>query len=453
MRTQFLLVGLLSGVAGVLVGTAGCDNITAGQSTDSKAPPQLYHIMIQDARYVFQFPNRASALDILDNSPMRPCTITCKGNCPGDMNNPAPPQEDTCINEFLVDQFAPDVHCLDSGICNDPLKIPSTGVPVPLDLPDIFGLPPDMRDPGGGIAIRMVFDKVLDNSIETVAPNGSNTPGATLKYTIMPGLVELDDAAGKPVDSTIYYDNGGSFQYSADLELVPLGPAIVIKPNHPLDNSTTYTVKIDNPGALKDREGNQAVALGGGTLGTSYKFTTEDLTADVDGNFGGGLDYPASFSPPPQIAGNEVIQLGFYELIAGDSAKVTVKAAPAGAHIIAYSERFSDPTMCPMAATGDPSGYVLDINNGSTADLATAQPAEWPKGDYDITVTVPAANGKGAAFTREYQFTVGISCKADADCTNGGTCDTAAGLCQDATDPKLDPNIQSQHVTPAQCMM
>ena len=76
MRTQFFFVGLLSAVAGGLVGTAGCDNITAGQSADTSAPPQLVHAMIQDARYAYIYPNRASALDILDNNNTRSCTIT-----------------------------------------------------------------------------------------------------------------------------------------------------------------------------------------------------------------------------------------------------------------------------------------------------------------------------------------------------------------------------------------
>src|SRR5207248_1225387 len=185
---------------------------------------------------------------------------------------------ETCLNEFLVAQVAPDVHCLASGVCADPLKIPASGVPVPLGLP-LLGAAPDNRDPGGGIAIRLVFDKVLDNSIEMVAMDPTKAPGKTDTYTIVPGIVELHDAADKVVPSVIYYDNGGSFQYSADLELVPLGPAIVIKPKATLDAATKYTVKILNPGAIKDRQGNAATALGGGALPSSISFTTEDLTA------------------------------------------------------------------------------------------------------------------------------------------------------------------------------
>ena len=178
MRTQFFFVGLLSVFAGALVGTAGCDNVTAGQSSDSNAPPQLVHAFVQDARYLLAFPNRGSALDILDNNPTRSCTISCKGNCPADPTTKmAPKQLDTCINEFLVDQLAPDVHCLDTGFCADPIKIPASGVPVPNSL-TLLGAKPDNRDPGGGVAIRIIFDKVLDNSIESITPSGSMTPGA-----------------------------------------------------------------------------------------------------------------------------------------------------------------------------------------------------------------------------------------------------------------------------------
>jgi len=205
MRTLTRISVLCVVVAGTTGATTGCDDNTSGQPKDSAAPPQLVHAIVQDARYFLAFPNRGSALDILDNNATRSCQIIqpATGNAAA---------LDTCINEFLVDQLAPDVHCLSSGQCNDPLKIPSAGVPVPLPL-TLIGGRPDNRDPGGGIQIRLVFDKVLDNSIETVTMDPTKAPGATDTYAIMPGLVELDDAAGKPVASAMYYDNGGSPQF------------------------------------------------------------------------------------------------------------------------------------------------------------------------------------------------------------------------------------------------
>ena len=290
MRTLSRVSVLCVVIAGTTGATTGCDDVSAGQPKDSSAPPQLVHVLVQDARYFLAFPNRGSSLDILDNNATRSCTIVNAATAKD-------PQLDTCINEFLVDQLAPDVHCLSSGVCNDPLKIPSTGVPVPLSL-TLLGAKPDNRDPGGGMQIRLVFDKVLDNSIETVMMDPSKAPGSTDTYAIMPGLVELDDGAGKPVASAMYYDNGGSHEFSADLELVPLGPAIVIKPKASLDAATTYTVKILNPGAIKDRTGNAAVGLGGGALPTTLTFKTEDLTPANAGDFpsdaagGNGLDFP-----------------------------------------------------------------------------------------------------------------------------------------------------------------
>ena len=434
MRTQFFFVGLLGGVAGLLVGTAGCDNVTAGQSSDSKAPPQLVHALVQDARYLLAYPNRGSSLDILDNNPTRTCTITCKGNCPADPGKTPPPQEDTCINEFLVDQLAPDVHCLDTGVCADPLKIPSSGVPVPGSAV-LLGLPPDTRDPGGGVAIRLVFDKVLDNSIEMITPSGSMTPGATNKYALVAGIVDLVDQSGMSVPSYMYYDNGGSSQFSADLTLVPLGPAIVIKPTTQLDAASTYTVKFLNPGAIKDREGNAAVALGGGALPASISFKTEDLTPSNAGAFpsdaagGNGYDYPDFTAATAEITPNEVVQISFFEAFAGDSTTVTIKSGCTGAHPIAYSDRGNDSTACTKA---DPGGYpLLDIFNGTTADVTTAMPVDWPMGDCTLTITVPDINGR-SMFTEDISFTV------------SGT---------DETDPMVDPNIESQHVMPAECAM
>lgn len=426
MRTQFFFVGLLSGVAGLLA-VAGCDDVTLGHSSDSSAPPQLAHVLVQDARYLVQWPNRGSAVDLLDNNATRSCTIECKGNCPGDKNNPAPPQLDTCINEFLVDQIAPDVHCLDTGVCNDPFKVPTTGIPIPLSADLLVGVD-NPADPGGGIQVRLVFDKVLDSSIETVKMDTTKAPGSTDTYVFQTGLLELDDEAGKAVDSYIYMDNGGSPQYSADLELVPLGPAVIIKPKAPLSPATTYTVKILKPDAFKDREGNAAVGLGGGALPTSLKFKTEDLTPSSGGAFGiGSLDFP-DFSAMAKITPNDVIQISFFGTVAGDTATVTVTSGPA-AKPIAYSDRGNDPAMCTKA---DPGSFVVDITNSDSGMVATAMPTNWPVGDYKLHLSVKDINGK-STYEGDYAFTV--------DATG------------QTTDPMMDPNIQSQHLMPAACTM
>jgi hypothetical protein len=290
-----------------------------------------------------------------------------------------------------------------------------------------------MRDPGGGIQVRLVFDKVLDSSIETVVQDNTKAPGKTFTYMVTPGIVELDDEAGKPVPAGIYLDNGGSPEFSSDLELVPLGPALVIKPKVSLDAKTTYTVKIGNPGAIKDRKGNAAVGLGGGAIPTAIKFTTEDLTPAVAGVFGSGIDFP-DFSAAAMITPNEVIQIGFYETAAGDTATVDFTTAPAGAHPIAYSDRGGDPTACLSPAApgyGDPGSILVDVFNANqNTTLTTATPVDWPAGDYTFTITVKDINGKTTFTSDPMSFTV------------GGT---------DEPDPNNDPNIEAAHVMPSEC--
>ena len=392
MRTLSRVSVLCVVIAGTTGATTGCDDVSAGQPKDSSAPPQLVHVLVQDARYFLAFPNRGSSLDILDNNATRSCTIVNAATAKD-------PQLDTCINEFLVDQLAPDVHCLSSGVCNDPLKIPSTGVPVPLSL-TLLGAKPDNRDPGGGVQIRLVFDKVLDNSIETVMMDPSKAPGSTDTYAIVPGLVELDDGAGKPVASAMYYDNGGSHEFSADLELVPLGPAIVIKPKASLDAATTYTVKILNPGAIKDRTGNAAVGLGGGALPTTLTFKTEDLTPANAGNFpsdaagGNGLDFPDFTASDVSITPNEVIQISFFEAFAGDSATVTIKSGCAGAKPIAYAIAATTPRCAPR-----PIRAAIRSSTSSTATPATSPPASRSIGP-PVTARSPSASPTSTASRR-----------------------------------------------------
>ncbi|MGZ3440254.1 MAG: Ig-like domain-containing protein [Polyangia bacterium] len=420
---------MLFALGAASLGAAGCDDVSAGQPSDSKDPPQLVHVLVQDARYLLSFPNRASSLDLLDNNPFgnRACTIECKGNCPANPGDTPPAQLDTCVTEWLVDQLAPNVACTAAGVCTDPLKVPSSGVPVPLPM-GIIGLGADMRDPGGGIQVRLVFDKVLDSSIETVVQDNSKAPGKTFTYMVTPGIVELDDESGKPVPAGIYLDNGGSPQFSSDLELVPLGPALVIKPNASLDAHTTYTVKIGNGGAIKDRQGNAAVGLGGGALPTSLKFTTEDLTPAVAGAFGSGIDFP-DFSAPATITPNEVIQIGFYENAAGDTATVDFTSAPAGVKPIAFSDRGGDASACTKA---EPGNILVDVANSDTGNLASAVAVDWPAGNYTFTITVKDINGKSTFTSDPMTFTV------------AGT---------DEADPTVDPNIAAAHLTPSQCSM
>jgi hypothetical protein len=435
MRTHVATVGLLGVWAAGLGLVAGCDNITAGQSTDSSAPPQMLHVLIQDASSLGAFPNRASVVDLIDYYAPPACTIYQPANATA---KPPLKQIDDCLTQFEIDGQFPNFSCTapagsTQGVCGDPFRVTSTGVPLATSAQQFGGADPAI-DPGGGMQIRLVFDKALDNSIEDV-----KVMGTSKTYALHSGIVELDDMDGRPVPSLQYLDNVGSPLFSADLELIPLGPAIVIKPLVVLDVGTTYTIKILNPGVIKDREGNNAVGANMTALASSFKFTTESQlqeaalsgTANPFGSAGyqGTADMTTMKSV---IAPNEVIQLPFYGRIAGDKATLTVMSAPAGANPIAFSERGTNPTLC--AKTTEPFSSQLDIAN---ADAKTGLPVDWPAGDYDLTFTITDATGKSTV-KDEVTFTV-------------------SGMVQ--TDPTMDPNIvyraiaMGGHVLPAQCAM
>jgi hypothetical protein len=435
MRTQVATVGLLGVWAAGLGLVAGCDNITAGQTTDSNAPPQLLHVHIQDASSLQAFPNRASVVDLIDSYVAPACTIYQQANA---MANPPLKQIDDCFTQFEIDGMFPHNSCTapagsTQGVCADPFGVPSSGVPLATSAQQFGGADP-MTDPGGGMQVRLVFDKALDNSIEDVA-----TMATPKTYALHAGIVELDDMNGKPVPSLQYLDNAGSPLFSSDFEVLPLGPAIVIKPSVVLDVATTYTIKILNPSVIKDRQGNKAVGANMKPLALSFNFTTESQlqeaalsgTANPFGSAGyqGTTDMTTMKSV---ITPNEVIEVPFYGRVAGDKATLTVMSAPAGANPIAFSERGTDPTMC--GKTTDPFPSQLDIAN---ADAQTQLPVAWPAGDYDLTFTVTDATGRSTV-SDELKFTV-------------------SGMAQ--TDPTMDPNIvysataKGGHVLPAQCAM
>lgn len=411
MRTQFLCVGLLSAFAGGLVGTAGCDNVTAGQSTDPKGPPKLVRVLVQDARFLGEFPNRLSVTDLIDSDPPIACSDV----------SPVKP----CIQQFTVGFVSPNVDCV-NGFCNDPLKTPAAGVPLAMGIPYVFAAP-DMRDAGSGLQIRLVFNKILDGSIEDIMMDNTKAPGKTNQYALKAGIVELDDPSGAEVPSIKYWDNTGAPSFPADLEYEPMGPAIVIKPGVPLMPATKYTIKL-NSTMIKDRQGNAPADQAGTPLPATYTldFTTEPLTlvAEVQGQGDFSPNYPDFTDPmmPPEITPNQVLQFGFYGLVDGDAATVTV-TGPAGVNAIAFSDRGADPTACTKA---DPTNYLFDIANTDGA----GNPKDWPAGDYTVTFTV-TADGTTSTYSPPdpLHFTV------------AGTADP------------MDPNGYQQHVLPAQCAM
>jgi hypothetical protein len=392
-------LGLIAGAVASLAAT-GCDDITAGQPAVSKDPPKLVRLTVQDQRGlggnpspVVGFVQRDSVVDLLDDDPPIVCSNV-----------------DPCLAQYTIDFTFPSFDCSVSepgqvGICGDPIKLPERGVPL--------SVPLGGSDAGSGMQIRLVFDKVLDNSIELVMTDPSKGPGMTNSYALREGIVELD-AGGTKVDTVNDYDGGGSSSFTADIILVPFGPAIILKPKAPLAPATTYTVKILDPGALKDKEGHQAVGKHGDALATSFTFTTEPLTANP------AASYPDFSADKVEIKPNDVLQLAFWSPLRESTAMVTLTGPGGTVATVAYLDRGADPAACADALNP----FILDIAH----DGGGGMPADWAPGDYMLTLTV-------------------------ADDVTGGSTFSSGALAFTVTgdaDPMSATGYQS-HVTPGQC--
>jgi len=362
--------------------------------------------------------DRAVAVDLVDSQP----PIACNDLLP-------------CTPQFNLGFVTPDVHCSvmgtdTMGTCNDPLLTTPPGMGVPLFVP--VGSPAT-GDAGSGTAIRIVFNKVLDNGIEVIMPakdamgNPVTTPGKTLVYDLMPTVAKLVDPTNMEVPSKKILDNGGSPTFTSDLILAPLGPAIVIKPKASLAPLTKYTIQLDGS-QIKDRQGNLGADQNGNPLGSySLAFTTENVTLQTAATApNGSLTYPEFTAPPVKITPNEVIQLNFWTTVqdpqmAGSMTTVTVTGPGGAITVEAYLDAGGDPTMC--SANVNPN--QLDIAHVS----APGMPTDWPAGDYMMMVTATSDMNPNAAYKKTLMFTV------------AGT---------DGTDA-ADPNTVGNHPVPEQC--
>ena len=124
------------------------------------------------------------------------------------------------------------------------------------------------------------------------------TPGATNKYALNAGLVELDDGAGMPVPSVDLPGQRRLAEFSSDLELVPLGPAIVIKPKQSLDAATTYTIKSSTRASSRIAKATPRSCSTAGSS-ASFKFKTEDLQPTAARSSAAASDFPARLHRAP----------------------------------------------------------------------------------------------------------------------------------------------------------
>jgi len=367
---------------------AGCDDLSAGQPSEPDGPPHLARITVQDARGLGSsaspavgFPQRGSVIDLLDDAPPPACSDT-----------------EPCAGQFLINQTSPDVSCSVSapgavGSCHDPLHVPASGVPLSVPL-GVSG------DAGSGMQLRVVFDKLLDDAIETVTVDPTQPPGRTNQYTLRDGLVALFDPGGAEVPSVKLYDNGGSPALSSDLLLSPFGPALVLKPKSPLAPATSYTLELASPSSLVDRRGQPAVDAAGAPLPTPYRvsFTTEPLTLDADASF------PDFSQTPTRIQPSQIAQLVFWEPVDEATARVMLTGPGASTSVAVFTDRGADPTAC----AGNANPWRLDLVHvdGSGA------PSPWPVGSYTLSLQVTdGVRGASTYQSGTLAFTVDAAAK------------------------------------------
>jgi hypothetical protein len=373
MRTQFVpYVRLIGLIAGGLVGAAGCDNVTAGTSGDPPGPVKLVRVLIQDG--ASSGSARKFAVDLLEKDPLTPCD---------DVN--------ICTAQYAIQGTYPGANCSApagmSGTCVDPLLVPKGGVPIE----------PAVGTAKGGVAIRIVFNKLLLDS--TV-----NNPVDMGLATFIDGVAELigpDGTTKVPCDK--FWDLAGSPDFTSDVIKSPFGPAIVLKPQAELAPNTNYTVRL-HPSTLKDREMNSPVDSSGTPLPDPYDqtFKTENIKLRAS------KSYPTAYTPTPTIAPNEVLSFLFWGPIVaspkGDSSVVmlNVMSGPlTAAQILAYTKTTVDPTM--MCNTSSGKGVWLYLTPAPAASPAT----QWPAGDYTLSFTLTDPTGAGSYTSPALSFTVG----------------------------------------------
>jgi hypothetical protein len=388
--TRARLLGMT--LAASVVATAGCDDVSAGQLTDPDGPVRLVRVMVQDApASVDQIrgeggTTRGGAVDLLDKSP----GVECSDNTP-------------CQVLMAYQGGLADYTCR-KGVCNDPLKVPRTGVPFNPDIPGEEAMPamPPMPamgctpatgptepteaiPPVPGMSVRIVFNKLLD-------PAKITSDGTTL----LPGIVELiDDGSGTtiPFDTlNAIWEPSGAPEFTSDPILSPFGPAIQISPLA-LTHNRKYTVII-HPALIQDRSGNPLGDQDGNPVSgdLKYSFITENVSANLTlGSFKSVSPYqlPGDFTPvfgtPPTIYATDVLQLAFTANMELETFQFTL-IGPNGPVTTAekYYESPRDPetNTCPEETTTN-----LQINLYNTTGKL-GDPAPWPVGTYQLSFTV-----------------------------------------------------------------
>jgi hypothetical protein len=255
-------------------------------------------------------------------------------------------------------------------ICSDPLAPTGTVVTsVPSSFPPADGAL-------GGAQIRLVFNKLLNNSIEKITIDQNKLPGQNETFELNAGIVELVDSTGKEVPSFKYWDPTGSPGFSSDALNLPFGPAIVVKPLDPLLSSADYKIVV-HTGTIQDRSGNPMADQNGSVL--SGDLTVPFHTATLMPNAAAATT--PDLTSMPKIATDSVLQLSFNTQVAIPATTVFALMAPTGATVklFAYYDRYLNGADC--------------VVNKTTIDLVpidptktTPTPVAWPAGAYTLVV-------------------------------------------------------------------
>ncbi len=373
LRQRLLSTAGPTGLGLALLAVTSCSDIDAGHLTDDPGPPKLLRILVGD-----ETPGLATGFitDLLDvRDPMTNPTPSCdlSNPCPAQING-VPPTPFGKIGSTAADCQIPagkNPDCSDAmtgaagaplcGSCIDPLAAqpPEVGTP-PGCAPTGEGGPACAADPNripgtnGGLRIGIVFNKILDPSIEQVAIDKQTN---AYTYTIADGVIGLLDEQGTVVPTVNYYDPGGAPDNSSDPlgnSGIPLGPALVMKPLAPLDANARYTIQLDLS-RVKDKAGQTPVNAAGKPLvaapGTPYTFdfTTSDIAASTTA----------------------------LTLAAIGSASTSSVDTSRGPQVRLVSSSAGTPTMAQQAQEQAVAGGIAMVLNG------VAKTAPWALGDFD----------------------------------------------------------------------
>jgi hypothetical protein len=347
---------------GGLLAIAGCDSITAGTQEDAPGSPQLVRLMVQDNTFL-----RGVAIDVFD---------TATGESCDDEHPCKAPIECGFLNGIdLAD-----------GKCHNPYSDaePNLGPPIESQ-------------------IRLIFNKVLDPSIETVTKD----PGSgRLVYTIDPMALRLQ-LDGADVDlADVTYDLAGSPVETSSVLYNPYGPALVITPAAPLIPGREYSILIDVSKVKDRKEGKTLVGKDGQALpsmmldGINYgvvRFTTEDLLVmDIiqtpvnytdhvpwggeQGDAFEPINYPdTEAAMPPTIAADDVIVLHTNADVDETTAGSITMTGPSGPVTLeVFNRRGGDPFDC-AAAQEVRTLVLVPVDAQNT-------PVQLPAGTYTVTV-------------------------------------------------------------------